>query len=212
MESLQDLASSIGFILTAMAALALLEVAIPLRSRGAWSRAHLAPNLVLTFITFALSALLGAALGLGLAAFEARGLGLLNALALPPVARALAAVLALDFSFYVAHVSLHVFPSFWRFHRVHHSDPMVDVTTTIRQHPGETVIRYLFTAAFAFPLGASPAEFLLYRSAVAALGLLEHANLRLPARLDDVLSLVFTFPTVHKVHHARDGRLRSSRT
>jgi sterol desaturase/sphingolipid hydroxylase (fatty acid hydroxylase superfamily) len=206
MEALRATASNIGTILAAMAALALLEAAIPLRKRGAVGRAHLAPNLSLTFLTFATSALLSAALVLGLATVEARGLGLLHVLALPGWARALVALLVLDFSFYVAHVAMHRFPVLWRFHRVHHADPAVDVTTTIRQHPGEGVIRYAFTAAFALPLGASPAEFLLYRSAVAICGLLEHANLRIPRRLDDLLSLVFTFPTVHKVHHSRDAR------
>ena len=59
----------------------------------------------------------------------------------------------------------------------------------------------------ALPLGARPEELLLYRSAVALFGLLEHANLRAPEWLDAALSLVFTWPTVHKVHHSRDARL-----
>jgi sterol desaturase/sphingolipid hydroxylase (fatty acid hydroxylase superfamily) len=206
MEELRATLSSIVVILAAMAALAGLEAAIPLRARGPWSRAHLAPNLALTVITFATNALMSAALVLALAAAEARGLGLLNALALPVWASTLAVVLVLDFAFYVTHVAMHKLPSFWRFHRVHHSDPAVDVTTTIRQHPGEGVIRYAFLAAFALPLGASPAAFAVYRSAVALFGLLEHANLRVPRRLGVLLSLAFTWPDVHKVHHSRDAR------
>lgn len=205
MEELRATLSSIVVILAAMAALAGLETAIPLRARGAWSRAHLAPNLALTFLTFATNALMSAALVVALAAAEARGLGLLNALALPAWASTLAVVLVLDFAFYVTHVAMHKLPSFWRFHRVHHSDPAVDVTTTIRQHPGEGLIRYAFLAAFALPLGASPAAFAVYRIAVALSGLLEHANLRTPRWLDGPLSLVFTWPTVHKVHHSRDA-------
>jgi sterol desaturase/sphingolipid hydroxylase (fatty acid hydroxylase superfamily) len=210
MEWLQGTLSSIGGILAAMAALALVEAAIPLRKRGRWSRAHLAPNLALTLVTFATNALWSGLLVLGLAAAEARGLGVLHALALPGWASALVALLVLDLSFYVAHVAMHRVPAFWRFHRIHHADPTVDVTTTIRQHPGEGVIRYAFTSAFALALGASPAEFLLYRSAVAFTALLEHANLRVPRRLDDLLALVFTFPTVHKVHHSRERRLTDS--
>jgi sterol desaturase/sphingolipid hydroxylase (fatty acid hydroxylase superfamily) len=207
MEELRATLSSIGVIVTAMAALALLEAALPLRARSAWSRAHLAPNLALTFVTFATNGLMSAALVLALAAAEARGFGLLFAAGLPAWASTLAVVLVLDLSFYVAHVAMHRLPAFWRFHRVHHSDPAVDVTTTIRQHPGESLIRYVFTAAFALPLGASPAAFAVYRSAVALSGLLEHANLRAPHGLDRALSLVFTWPTLHKVHHARDARL-----
>jgi sterol desaturase/sphingolipid hydroxylase (fatty acid hydroxylase superfamily) len=206
MDELTGTLSSVATILAVMAALGLVEAAIPLQKRGPWNRAHLGPNLALTLLTFATNALWGATLVMGLAALEARGGGLLGALALPGWASALVALLALDFSSWLAHVAMHRVPAFWRFHRVHHADPAVDVTTTIRQHPGEGVIRYAFTAAFALPLGASPAEFLLYRSAVAFTALLEHANLRIPRRLDDLLSLVFTFPTVHKIHHSRDVR------
>jgi sterol desaturase/sphingolipid hydroxylase (fatty acid hydroxylase superfamily) len=206
MEELRSTLSSAGTILAAMAALAALEAAIPLRARAPWNRAHLAPNLALSFVTFGTNALMGAALVVGLAAAEARGLGLLHAFALPAWAGTAVVVLGLDFAFYVTHVALHKLPVLWRFHRVHHADPAVDVTTTIRQHPGESLIRYAFLAVFALPLGASPAAFAVYRSAVALFGLLAHANLRVPPRLGSLLSLVFTWPDVHKVHHSRDAR------
>jgi sterol desaturase/sphingolipid hydroxylase (fatty acid hydroxylase superfamily) len=207
MERFSSSLASIATILGAMALVALLESAIPLRARGPWSRAHLAPNLALSFVAFATNALFGSAVVLALAGLEPAGFGLLQRLALPPLAHAVVAVLALDLAFYVAHVAMHKVPSFWRFHRVHHSDPAVDVTTTIRQHPGEGVIRYLFLAAFALPLGVSAGAFAIYRLLVALAGLLEHANLRVPARLDALLSLVFTWPNLHKVHHSRDARL-----
>ncbi len=201
-----ELAVSIATIVGAMALVALIETAIPLHARGRWNRAHLGPNLALTLVTFATNAVFGAALVAALISLQAWGFGLLAWLSLPGWASGLAAVLGLDFSFYVCHVALHKIPAFWRFHRVHHSDPAVDVTTTIRQHPGEGLIRYSFLAAFACGLGVSPGAFAVYRLAVALSGLLEHANLRLPPRLDTALSLVFTWPNVHKVHHSRDAR------
>jgi sterol desaturase/sphingolipid hydroxylase (fatty acid hydroxylase superfamily) len=196
-------AGTAGVILAAMGLVALLEAVIPLHARGRSGRAHLGPNLALTFLTFATNALFGAALVLALLALEARDLGLLRLLGLPPLASGALAVLVLDFSFYVGHVALHKLPAFWRFHRVHHSDPAVDVTTTIRQHPGESVIRYAFLAAFAIALGASPGAFAVYRLWVALNGLLEHANLRAPLWLDRLLSLVTTWPHMHKIHHSR---------
>jgi hypothetical protein len=66
---------------------------------------------------------------------------------------------------------------------------------------------YAFAAAFALALGAGPGAFAVYRLAVALSGLAEHANVRLPPRLDTALSLVFTWPNLHKVHHSRDPRL-----
>jgi sterol desaturase/sphingolipid hydroxylase (fatty acid hydroxylase superfamily) len=86
---------------------------------------------------------------------------------------------------------------------VHHSDAVVDVTTTIRQHPGESVIRYAFMAVFAFGLGAGPGAFAVYRIWSVLTGLLEHANIRLPLWLDNLIALVSASPNMHKVHHSR---------
>ena len=199
-------AATVGVILAAMALVALIEAAIPLHARGRWNRAHLGPNLALTLLTFATNALFNTALVMTLVWLQSSGFGLLHLLPVSPFVTAVVAVLVLDFSFYITHVAMHRIPAFWRFHSVHHSDPAVDVTTTIRQHPGEGVIRYAFLAAFAFGIGASPGAFAVYRVWSALSGLLEHANLRLPLGLARALSLVFTWPHMHKVHHSRDPR------
>jgi sterol desaturase/sphingolipid hydroxylase (fatty acid hydroxylase superfamily) len=195
--------TTIGFILAAMAVVAVIEAAIPLHARGRWSRLHLAPNLALTLLTLATNLLLNAALVLTVVWLESRGLGLLRLLPIPPLAAAIIAVAALDLSFYAAHRSWHAFPSLWRFHAVHHSDPAVDVTTTIRQHPVESLLRYAAMGAMAIAIGPSPAAFAVYRITSVLNGFLEHANVRAPRRLDGLLSLVTTWPHMHKVHHSR---------
>lgn len=193
----------VALILASMAVVAAIETAIPLHARGRWHRAHLGPNLALTFLTFATNSVLNAALVMALMWLDANGFGLLRTLPLPPLAVGALGVVLLDFSFYVAHVAMHKIPWFWRFHCVHHSDPAVDVTTTIRQHPGESLIRYAFLGVFAIALGVGPVAFGVYRVWSALNGLLEHANLRVPRRLDHLLSLVTTWPNMHKVHHSR---------
>src|SRR5688572_28452050 len=111
---------AIAFILAGMAALALLELAVPLRARSRANRAHLAPNLALTFATFATNAMFNTELLLALARLERAGGGLLARMPLPPLALGALAVLALDLATYAAHVAMHRFPALWRFHRVHH--------------------------------------------------------------------------------------------
>jgi sterol desaturase/sphingolipid hydroxylase (fatty acid hydroxylase superfamily) len=199
-------AAPVGLVLAAMAVVVWIETAIPLHARGRWNRAHLRPNLALTFIAFATNALLNAALVMALTRLSSLGFGLLNAFPLRPWLGVAAVVLALDFSSYAAHVAMHKIPTLWRFHRVHHCDPAVDVTTAIRQHPGEGLIRYAFMAAFAIALGAGAGAVAVYRVASALSALLEHANVRLPLWIDRLLSLVVTWPGVHKVHHSRDPR------
>ena len=144
---------------------------------------------------------------LGLAWLQGNGLGLLNVVEIPPLWAVIIVVLVLGFLLYVAHIAMHKVPLFWRVHRVHHSDPAVDVTTTIRQHPFEGVIRYACIALFAFPIGANPEAFAVYRVWSALNGLLEHANIRIPPWLDRSLSWVTTWPGMHKIHHAREPHL-----
>jgi sterol desaturase/sphingolipid hydroxylase (fatty acid hydroxylase superfamily) len=198
--------ATIGAILAAMAVVSLVETAIPLHARRHAHVAHVRPNLALTLITFATNIVFNVALLLLLLSLRARGFGVLRWLPLDPLAADLLAVVVLDFSFYVAHVAMHRLPAFWRFHAVHHSDPVIDVTTTIRQHPVEGVIRYAFMAVFAAGFGVSIGAFAVYRTWSVLNGLLEHANLRVPRALDRALSLITTWPNMHKVHHSRDVR------
>jgi sterol desaturase/sphingolipid hydroxylase (fatty acid hydroxylase superfamily) len=195
--------STIGYLLAGMAVVAAVETLVPLHARGRENRAHLGPNLALTFITFATNLLWNAAVVALVIWLEANDFGLLRWLAVPPLPAAFLAVAAFDLAFYAAHVSWHVFPSLWRFHAVHHSDPALDVTTTIRQHPVEGVLRYVAIAAMAIAIGPTPAAFAIYRSASALNALLEHSNIRAPRWLDRMLSLVTTWPYLHKVHHSR---------
>lgn len=186
-----------------MAVLAAIESARPLHRNQAASRAHLGPNLLLTLIAFVTNFFLNAMVIETLAILPARGLGMLNRFPQPAAAATVAVILWLDFAFYLSHVAMHKVPLLWRYHRVHHSDPFVDLTTTIRQHPGDSLIRYAFLAPFAFLVGASPGAFTIYRTWSAVSAFLEHANLRLPLRLDSGLALLVTSPHSHKVHHSR---------
>ena len=202
-ESFLSAAASAGLILVAMAVVAAIEAVIPLRARGAWSRAHLGPNLALTAITFVTYAGFNVALVATLAWLEPMDFGLLGMLGLPGPIELLLAVVALDLSTWAAHVAMHELPVLWRFHRVHHSDPMLDVTTSLRQHPGESVVRFTALAGAATLLGASPAGFAIYRAWSALQALLEHSNIRVPVRLDRLLALLVVTPNMHKVHHSR---------
>ena len=111
--------------------------------------------------------------------------------------------MALDFSAYVAHVLLHKVPFAWRFHRVHHSDEAVDVTTAFRQHPGETLWRVLWQLPAILLLGLPLSTVAVYLALSAVNAQLEHANLRVPEPLDRLLRLLFVTPNMHKVHHSR---------
>jgi sterol desaturase/sphingolipid hydroxylase (fatty acid hydroxylase superfamily) len=193
--------------LLAITGLSLIEFVIPLRSRTGLQNAHLGPNLSLTFIAFLTNFAFNTAMLLVLAGLQSRGFGLLPKLSLGPLAALGLAIITLDFTTYLAHVSMHKFSSLWRFHSVHHSDLALDVTTTARQHPGESVIRYVFMATTAIALGATPAMFVTYRLTASLIGFTIHSNIGLPVWLDTALSWLVTSPNMHKVHHSRSREL-----
>jgi sterol desaturase/sphingolipid hydroxylase (fatty acid hydroxylase superfamily) len=117
--------------------------------------------------------------------------------------QALATIVALDGLAYLAHVSMHVLPSGWRFHRVHHSDAHVDVTTAFRQHPFETLWRYGFQTAGALLIGASSGAVAIYLALSAVMAQFEHAHVSLPWGIERVARSVFATPAMHRVHHSR---------
>ena len=75
---------TVGAILIAMAVIAMIETAIPLHARGRWNRAHLGPNLALTFMTFATNVFFNTALVMALASLQSNGVGLLHMLRFHP--------------------------------------------------------------------------------------------------------------------------------
>jgi sterol desaturase/sphingolipid hydroxylase (fatty acid hydroxylase superfamily) len=183
-----------------MAFVSAVEIWIPFRARGTRSAR---PNLALTALFFALNLAVTAPFVIAAEWMSPRQLGLLHLSGLSPVFPVVAGVVLLDFSAYVVHVLMHKVQWMWRFHRVHHSDTLVDVTTAYRQHPGETLFRFAFTAVPALLLGAPPAAIALYRTLSGVSAVIEHANVKLPEWLDRALRTVIVGPTLHKVHHSR---------
>jgi sterol desaturase/sphingolipid hydroxylase (fatty acid hydroxylase superfamily) len=108
---------------------------------------------------------------------------------------------ALDFFDFVYHVSMHKIPLFWRFHRTHHTDGAPDVSTTIREHPGETFVRNLYLVLWVFVTGA-PVEVLVLRQlAETAVNPWAHTALRLPDTIGRLVGWLIVTPNVHRVHH-----------
>ena len=116
--------------------------------------------------------------------------------------QALVGVMLLDLiGAYFVHWVEHKVKWMWRFHLVHHSDTTVDVTTGLRHHPGEAIFRMLFTVMGVLVVGAPIWIVFLYQSFSALFTHFNHANIRMPKKLDRALSYIFVTPYMHKVHH-----------
>jgi sterol desaturase/sphingolipid hydroxylase (fatty acid hydroxylase superfamily) len=105
------------------------------------------------------------------------------------------------FGGWLVHLVQHKTPLLWRFHVIHHSDNNVDVTTGLRHHPAESVLRGVFFLAGIFVAGAPMYAVMIYQTCLILATQFTHANINLPRWLDKGLSYVLVSPNMHKVHH-----------
>ncbi len=111
-------------------------------------------------------------------------------------------VLLLDFvGAYLPHYTEHRIKPLWMIHLVHHSDPNVDTTTANRHHPLESIIRFSFTLLGVFIIGTSIGIVMLYQALSLLSTQFNHANIRLPKKLDQWISYIIVSPDMHKIHH-----------
>ena len=111
-------------------------------------------------------------------------------------------IVILDLAMYVWHRLNHVVPFLWRFHRVHHSDPHVDITTASRFHFGEMTISAVINYALMLSLGASIWEVRIFKLVFVFMTQLTHSNVKLFKPLEDMAAAVFVLPLMHRIHHS----------
>ncbi|MFN7531659.1 MAG: sterol desaturase family protein, partial [Gemmatimonas sp.] len=179
------------------------ELAAPLDRRPYAKGGHALVNVFFTGTTIIVNFALAFLLLRTSAWADAAGVGLLPWLAALPLAmQALIGLLVLDLvGAWLPHFVEHKTPLLWRLHLVHHSDRHVDTTTANRHHPGESVVRFVFTLLAVAVTGAPMWLVFLYQSLSVVLSQFNHANIALPAALDRALSWVVVSPDMHKVHH-----------
>ncbi|WP_299224805.1 sterol desaturase family protein [uncultured Psychroserpens sp.] len=181
----------------------LLEGTLPLYNFTYKKWKHAIPNLFFTVTTIVINFGL-AFLLVGTAKWvETSQFGIINWIPnLPLWAYVLLGVLLLDFiGAYLAHYVEHKVKPLWMVHLVHHTDHNVDTTTANRHHPLESIIRFAFTLVGVFIVGAPIAIVFLYQSLSLIATQFNHANIKLPKKVDEVLSYIIVSPDMHKVHH-----------
>jgi sterol desaturase/sphingolipid hydroxylase (fatty acid hydroxylase superfamily) len=123
-----------------------------------------------------------------------------------PVANAgvslVAGFVLLDLMRYAVHRCEHAVPLFWRFHALHHSDPDVDVTTSVRHHPVEYVVASAVYWFAVLVLDIPVVVVLTHGLAVFGMASIQHGNIRLPEWLERWLQPVLVTVDMHRIHHS----------
>jgi len=186
------------------AAFLLLEWRAPFRTAIQSKLQHVSTNLVL-FGTNSLAASLitGWVVFLRSEHWKDQNWGLLHHFHLGPISLIAASIILLDVTLYAFHWLNHRVPVLWRFHRAHHTDLDMDVTTSVRFHIGEALITTVFKVVAVMALGIPTYGLLVSETTFLAAGQFQHSNIRVPLFLERWIRFVLVTPPMHWIHHSR---------
>jgi sterol desaturase/sphingolipid hydroxylase (fatty acid hydroxylase superfamily) len=187
------------------ALLSISEAMWPARPRGFRRLDRWPANLFLVILDTAMLRFLFPLLAVGAALWaKAAHFGLFNEAPFPDWIAFAASLRVLDATIYGQHVALHRVALLWRFHRVHHTDRNVDVTTALRFHPGETALSMGLKMIVVALLGTPPAAVVVFEVVLNGMAMFNHANLRLGVLAEGFLRLFVVTPPMHRIHHSSE--------
>ena len=190
------------FLVTGLSFFLLIESLAPLFRYHYDKGKHAAINITFTLITLVIN-LFGATLIVTTVNFTNKNqFGILQMIDIPVIFYIIIGLALMDLiGAWLIHFLEHKVRWMWRFHIIHHSDTHVDVTSGLRHHPGENILRLVFTTLAVLVVGPAFGLVMLYQTLSAFFAHLSHANIQMPKTIDHVLSLIIVTPNFHKVHH-----------
>lgn len=139
-----------------------------------------------------------------------QGWGLSQKFGLTGMAEVITTFILFDLFDYWWHRWNHTVPFLWRFHKPHHIDTHVDVTTSLRFHPGELFLSYGMKAIWILIWGPSLAGFMIFEAGITAYSQFHHSNIDLPDTWEKGLRWIHMTPRLHAGHHTVSLRTRSA--
>jgi len=180
----------------------LIENTLPLFTNKYNKWYHGASNIFFTFTTILVNFAMAFVLVWASTFVDANNFGVIQWLGLGIVGTLIVGLLLMDFvGAWLVHWVEHHVKWMWQFHLIHHTDQHIDATSANRHHPGESVIRFVFTTLGVLLFGAPLWLVFLYQSMSAVLTQFNHSNVKMPDWLDNALVWVICTPNMHRVHH-----------
>jgi sterol desaturase/sphingolipid hydroxylase (fatty acid hydroxylase superfamily) len=164
---------------------------------------HGAYNICLSLINSLLYAAFFSVLALNVMQWsQVRHIGLIYHISLPEPLKLIIVFILFDIWMYFWHRINHRVSLFWLFHRVHHTDREMDVTTANRFHPIEIMLSSLIRLPVFVLIGTSAAQFVMYEIVLILVIQIHHSNIALPEKIDRFFRLLLVTPNMHRVHHS----------
>ncbi len=117
-----------------------------------------------------------------------------------PVLKGVLTFLSFDFTLYLWHRLNHSHDSLWMFHKVHHSDPTMNVSTAFRLHFVEVVLTAMVKAIFIMAMGVESSAVLANEAFITLMVMFHHANIRFSG--ERWLAKLLVVPYLHRAHHS----------
>ena len=133
---------------------------------------------------------------------ERQNWGFVYQFGLPPWFEIAAALVLMDYAFYVWHVLMHRVPFLWRMHLVHHVDLDLDASTALRFHFTEMLASIPWRAGQVVLIGLTPFSFSVWQCVFILSILFHHSNIELPICWERWLNKVIVTPRMHGIHHS----------
>jgi hypothetical protein len=127
--------------------------------------------------------------------------GLLSYIA-NPAWKALLSFVLLDLMLYCWHRLSHRFDGLWMFHKVHHNDPYLNVSTAFRLHIVELLIVTVLKSAYIILLGVDTTTVLINETLLILFVMFHHSNISF--RGEKRLGQVIIAPYLHRAHHSTE--------
>jgi len=135
---------------------------------------------------------------------EEEGWGISRWLGLVGWTEIIVSIIVLDLFDYFWHRANHRVRFLWRFHKAHHSDNEMDVTTALRFHPTELIVSGFVKALWIVIWGPLVVAWFLFEALISLCAQFHHSNIDFPDGVERWLSWIIVTPRYHAAHHAVD--------
>jgi sterol desaturase/sphingolipid hydroxylase (fatty acid hydroxylase superfamily) len=125
--------------------------------------------------------------------------GLLSGWAAGPL-KWIVSFIAFDFAVYAWHFLGHKSYQLWRFHKIHHSDKIIHVSTGLRFHVFDQLLEVVFKCACMVVIGVESHVVIVCELVRMLFVFFHHANLSFHG--EKWLSYIVITPALHRVHHS----------
>lgn len=189
----------------------LVELLLPRRQTDTGLAWRWFNNFSLGLLTWYLSAAVGLYILVALTRWtELNQVGLLTNIDAGPAVTFLLFLASSQLLSYWIHRAYHQISWLWPIHAVHHSDTVVDISTSYRHHPLEPLINLPFTASLAMIMGIPTEVAVAYRLFEPTVRVFSHSNIRIPEAVERYLSYLILTPDFHRIHHCAEQQFTNS--